>query len=275
MKSLKYIVVVLLVLAFSANANAQANFNVVYKVITSADNQLFLVTDNGTWKVDGQYIVRVDSVTVEKLKLANFDFPKPVLSFNHVSENPSWHGIFIVIVGILLCIALFILQRDSSLKDKQYMTTLRQQKRLMDLCFWVTGDIVLDCDLEQNFVEKITDSKLFFDLDGITFLSDSYLNQIHPDDKSMFQTQYQAILAAGHNRFQLMYRFSDNNGDWRWIVERGCVIERASNGEAKRIVTNLRDESELRREQNNLVRINHALEKKIAAIKVQEQANKN
>lgn len=263
----------LLLSIYSVNAVEKAEFNVVYKVITSADNQLFLVTDNGTWKVDGAFIVRVDSVTNNKLKLANLDFPKPVLSFNHVSDNPSWHGIFIIIVGILLCIALFILQRASSIKDKQYMTTLRQQKRLMDLCFWVTGDIVLDCDLEQNFVEKITDSKLFFKLEGITFLSDDYLNQIHPDDKSMFQTQYQAILAAGHNRFQLMYRFSDNKGDWRWIVERGCVIERKSNGEAKRIVTNLRDESELRREQNNLVRIIHALENKIANLKVQDQVN--
>lgn len=269
----------LLLLTGSCYLNAVTNENVisvVYKVIEGEDNQVYLVTDNGTWKIKQQYAVRMDRPNSIVIPISDLGLEKlGVVAFDTRQEN-NWNAIFILIVGVLLATSVFILQRSAHLKNKQYMTTLRQQKRLMDLCFWVTGDTVLDCDIELNYVEKVTNNDAFFELDGIPFLSQSYLQKIHPDDLAIFRGQYESILSAGNNSFQIMYRFSDGAGlgQWKWIVERGCVIERSETGQAKRIVTNLRDETELRREQNNLVRINHALEKKIRAnLKSAENSN--
>lgn len=254
-------------LVFNALAETSAinsPFSLVYKVISSNDHKLYLVTDNGTWLLQGDVATRIDSLKRQQVALKQDSIVKlPTQKDNHIA---SWNGVFILMTGVILGLIVFVLYRSANLKNKQYMVTLRQQKRLMDLCFWVTGDTVLDCDITQNYVEKVTDNKGFYAFDDIPFLSEKYLQQIHVDDRTLFRTQYEAVLSGGNNSYQMMYRFADGETNWKWIVERGCVIERSESGRATRVVTNLRDETELRREQNNLVRINHALERKLANV---------
>lgn len=261
MKKLLCLILCLVCFAVKSNVSDKP-FSIIYKVIEANDAQLYIVTDNGTWRLNGQTAIKIGANESLAVEISSKDFQQ--LKFPEVAiHEPNWNALFLFVVGALLASSVFLLQRAANIKNKQYMASLRQQKRLMDLCFWVTGDTVLDCDVELNYVEKVTNNDSYFQIDGMPFLNEAYRKRIHPDDLAMYRGQYESIMSSGNNSFQIMYRFDDLNGGWKWIVERGCVMERNADGQAKRIVINLRDETDLRREQTNLVRINHVLEKKI------------
>lgn len=63
-----------------------------------------------------------------------------------------------------------------------------------------------------------------------------WFQQMHPDDRaeSMASLQYQ--LEQGNEHIGLEYRVLHNDDDWHWIASTGKVVERDSEGQAKRML---------------------------------------
>lgn len=59
---------------------------------------------------------------------------------------------------------------------------------------------------------------------------------IHPDDVSEAARRFSAHVAGEADYYDAEYRILDKNGRWRWLFERGRVVERAGDGKAVRMV---------------------------------------
>lgn len=59
---------------------------------------------------------------------------------------------------------------------------------------------------------------------------------IHPDDLAATVRRYDDHLAGATDSYDAEYRIRDRKGRWRWLFERGRVVERASDGSALRMV---------------------------------------
>lgn len=59
--------------------------------------------------------------------------------------------------------------------------------------------------------------------------------QIHPDDVER-TLSYEALVDGRTGVYEAEYRIRTSAGGWRWILSRGCAVERGLDGRAKRIV---------------------------------------
>lgn len=60
--------------------------------------------------------------------------------------------------------------------------------------------------------------------------------RIHPDDVEEAQRNFAAHVAGRSDHYDAEYRIRTRGGEWRWLFERGRVVERAPDGAALRMV---------------------------------------
>ena len=69
---------------------------------------------------------------------------------------------------------------------------------------------------------------------------------VHPDDAASVKQMWEAHLAGKTPRYESEHRRRASDGSWRWILDRGKVVERAEAGNAVRITGTLTDITERR-----------------------------
>jgi PAS domain S-box-containing protein len=67
---------------------------------------------------------------------------------------------------------------------------------------------------------------------------DSY---VHPEDRASVTARLGAHLMGAEEFYQAEYRIRDRKGRWQWLIERGCVVERAADGAPLRMVAICRE----------------------------------
>jgi diguanylate cyclase (GGDEF)-like protein/PAS domain S-box-containing protein len=65
---------------------------------------------------------------------------------------------------------------------------------------------------------------------------ESWQALLHPDDRQMQQQAIAEHLKGGSATYKVEYRLRDASGAWRWILDRGKVIEWTADGRPRRVV---------------------------------------
>ena len=76
---------------------------------------------------------------------------------------------------------------------------------------------------------------------------------VHPDDAPRVKQMWQAHLAGKTSRYESQHRRRASDGSWRWILDRGKVVERAEGGNAVRITGTQIDITERRALEESLL----------------------
>ena len=58
---------------------------------------------------------------------------------------------------------------------------------------------------------------------------------LHPEDRDMVMKQVQAHLRGENERYESVQRLQHKTGTWRWVLDRGRVVERDAQGNALRV----------------------------------------
>ncbi|MCE2994283.1 MAG: PAS domain S-box protein [Cyclobacteriaceae bacterium] len=64
---------------------------------------------------------------------------------------------------------------------------------------------------------------------------------IHPEDRPNYLTSVERHLIKETEYYEVVYRFQLKNGNWRWVMERGQIVEFDGQGNALRTVGTLQD----------------------------------
>jgi PAS domain S-box-containing protein len=83
---------------------------------------------------------------------------------------------------------------------------------------------------------------------------------IHPDDRRIVDAAFDAHVLGGAARYDVEYRARTADGRWRWLQERGRVIERDPAGRPRRMVGTISDVTERREAQERQAHLGKRLE---------------
>lgn len=153
----------------------------------------------------------------------------------------SWAIVVVCFAGFALCGAatVFFYARRNTMK------MLRDSEERLKLSLWGSGDQLWDWVITNNQLYCQTDWQHLkqFPFDGLR--QQDGVTLIHEDDLPSVRNKLTQHIANHTDHFEATYRVFDNNGQWRWLLDRGKVVERDADGQAMRMTGTLKDVHEL------------------------------
>jgi PAS domain S-box-containing protein len=105
-----------------------------------------------------------------------------------------------------------------------------------DTVFWLWD---IDTDALPDMAESLR--RLGYPPDALPPLQSAWNGLIHPDDLPFNDAAYQSHARGETPVHESRYRVRDAAGQWRWLFERGRVVERLPDGQPRRMVGSLTD----------------------------------
>ncbi|MGO9121020.1 MAG: PAS domain S-box protein [Desulfomonilaceae bacterium] len=91
-----------------------------------------------------------------------------------------------------------------------------------------------------------------YTLDEIEPTLGFFLDLVHPDDKSRVMELLASTLKGQIDFFEVEFRVLAKSGEWRWIYDRGKIVERDGSGSAVRMAGTFMDNTERKRSEEDL-----------------------
>lgn len=137
-----------------------------------------------------------------------------------------------------------------------------------------SGDGVWDWDLQTNKVYYSHQWKamLGYDDNEIGTNLAEWVNRVHPDDLERAQTDINRHLEGETPVYINEHRLMCKDGQYKWVLDRGKVINRTDDGKPVRIIGTYTDITEIRRTSEALM---HAIEEKESLLRELQHRIKN
>jgi signal transduction histidine kinase/ligand-binding sensor domain-containing protein len=169
------------------------------------------------------------------------------------------------------CAALLLLAgyvgwrtRESLRRQAYAQRAVRASADRLKLALWGSGGELWDVDmrsgaiLRENRIEYLAAGT-----GGGARTMREYREYVHPDDLRGFESALVGHLKGENDFLEITYRSPDLQGEWRWLLTRGRVVERDAQGRALRLVGTTQDVSVLKRAEEQLRRLNEELESRV------------
>ncbi|WP_051275220.1 EAL domain-containing protein [Aestuariibacter salexigens] len=167
-------------------------------------------------------------------------------------EPPVWfHPNALIFYAFFSSLLLLYWFKQYSTRKKQQQAIKESEERLK-LTLWSSGDELWDWDLHQGqVIRSNTWGTLDFPQDDIRTNS-AYQANIHPNDIKRVQDTLNAHLKEETEHFETTYRAKTFKGEWIWLLDRGKVVRRDSNGQPLRMTGTLKNISHLKQAEEQL-----------------------
>ncbi len=157
------------------------------------------------------------------------------LSFE-IMELPWLTRQALLLYGVLICLFLFAIfyQEVRRRKHKQLaLEKIKESENRMEKALWASGQGFWDWHTNENIMLR-KNLDLLLGLKQEENNEEDFLNRIHTDDmKKLIQQRKE--LTQGADYFEVQYRAKNKTGEWRWISDRGRVINRDKNNKVIRV----------------------------------------
>ncbi|HVS51646.1 MAG TPA: PAS domain-containing protein [Opitutaceae bacterium] len=161
-----------------------------------------------------------------------FRFVRPDGTVRHIESHGylqrDEHGLPIRLVG---------LTRDIT-SDKQLEEKLQLAEQRWQLAIEASNDAVWDWDIPAGrvFHDERWARMLGYEPGELRGTIESWKALVHPDDLTANESEVQEHFAQGTPFYFHEVRMRAKNGEWRWILDRGKVVQRTADGRPIRMV---------------------------------------
>ncbi|SEQ28547.1 PAS domain-containing protein [Giesbergeria anulus] len=168
------------------------------------------------------------------------------------------------LLALTACVGLWLLQsrqqrawlvyvNNQTALDKQATALEERWQAVIN----ATNQGVWDWNTQTNqvFFSSVWKSMLGYADNEIGDQLDEWTLRLHPDDREQVYADLQPHLDGKVAFYQNTHRVRCKSGGYKWILDRGCVIERDSNGKPVRMVGIRTDVTEQREQQQRLQRL--------------------
>ncbi len=134
-------------------------------------------------------------------------------------------------------------------EQKRAEIALRSSEMRLETAIWGAGVGLYELDCPSGATRWLNDWCQRFDIepcDGPDHV-DRWDSNIHPEDLPAARARFSAHLEGREEYYDAEYRIRTLSGDWRWLFERGRVVERDAAGVALRLVGTCMDIDERKR----------------------------
>lgn len=129
------------------------------------------------------------------------------------------------------------------------------------------GDGIWDWDMATGkvFYSHRWKSMLGYEEDEIGSTADEWSSRVHADDLPRCRSTIEEHFSGRTPDFVLEHRMRSKDGSWRWIYDRGKVIERAEDGRPLRVIGTHTDITARKESEEAIVALNQRLQLAIEA----------
>ncbi|MGJ4854917.1 PAS domain-containing protein [Labrys sp. La1] len=144
---------------------------------------------------------------------------------------------------------------------------LRQSEMRWQFALYGSGDGVWDQNLETGevFYSHQWKAMLGYGEGEIGTSASEWSDRVHPEDLPYCQATIEAHLRGETPDFVFENRLLAKDGNWRWIYDRGKVVERAADGRALRIIGTHTDITARKEAESAILALNQRLQLAIEA----------
>ena len=144
---------------------------------------------------------------------------------------------------------------------------LRHSEMRWQFALYGSGDGVWDQNLETGevFYSHQWKAMLGYDQDEVGTSASEWSDRMHPEDLPRCRAIIEAHLRGETPDFAIENRLLAKDGNWRWIYDRGKVIERAADGRALRIIGTHTDITARKEAESAILALNQRLQLAIEA----------
>ncbi len=149
-------------------------------------------------------------------------------------------------------------------RQARVQETIRTSEERLKFALWGSGGELWDVDLRngailrENRLEHLAASRAT----SVQTVAE-YRPFVHPDDLHEFERSLAAHLKGEKAFLEISYRSQDIDGEWRWLLTRGSVVERTADGRGVRLVGTTQDITVLKRTEESLRKLNEELESRV------------
>ncbi len=148
---------------------------------------------------------------------------------------------------------LLVVWHDLSERQKAEERERQLQRRWL-LALEASGDGVWDWDLttDEMFFSPRWKSMLGYGADEIGHTLDEWLRRVHPEDRARTDNDVRRHLQGEAAQYVNEHRVLCRDGTWKWVLDRGMVVERHADGRPRRMIGTYADLTERRQMEQRL-----------------------
>ncbi len=155
----------------------------------------------------------------------------------------SWWAFLLYTVGFLLVLAVVIWQRQRRHALSRLVHRVQSVgKQRLNLALMGSGDGLWDWNIETGEIFRAHVAQMLGYEEselprGLEFRD----RLIHPEDREMLERRIREHLQGDTERLEVEYRMLHKDGGWRWVLDRGVVVERDTDGMPLRMAGTFKD----------------------------------
>lgn len=178
-----------------------------------------------------------------------------------ITSTPIFHdefrsasGSWVTFIGLLLSVFLAVLtwlvaDRTRALRQiRRINNQLQVSEQRWKFALEGAGDGVWDHDIAsgKNHVSARWKTLLGFEPEEMTEGIEAWASRIHPDDYPVVMKTMNDYLKGERSDYVVEHRMRCKDGSWKWVLERGMIVERDAAGTPVRMVGTTADISRMK-----------------------------
>ncbi|MEM8931151.1 MAG: two-component regulator propeller domain-containing protein, partial [Acidobacteriota bacterium] len=149
--------------------------------------------------------------------------------------------------ALLLASIVGFQMRRRRLAQRRVDEQIRISERRLELALLGSGDGLWDWDLRSDEIYRSHVAEMLGYLPGeLPSGRDFRIQLVHPEDLSKLEWALDACQTGELERVDMEYRVRDQWGRWRWVLDRGNVVERDRDGRPVRLAGTFKDMTALK-----------------------------
>ena len=188
----------------------------------------------------------------------------------NITILPSpWHTwwaylLYAALIGAIVLVVVYFRLKELA-AERQAATVITTSELQLSLALWGSGDQLWDWDKNVGLIQRknILSHFSFLSQQTLTGGLDELGVIIHSDDRQVFYQALAAHCRGEQDHFECTYRLKDKEGQWRWVLDRGKIVEFDARGEVTRFTGTLQDVHHIWLAKEQLRELNETLEQKV------------
>lgn len=175
-----------------------------------------------------------------------------------------WWGLAAVVGLLALTLGFLALLRREVARQTR---ALRESEERLRLALAAASQGMYDLDLTTGQVKISAEYATMLGFDPQTFrlTFDSWLDNLHPEDRPRVERAYDDYVAGRRAEYRIEFRQRTSGGRWKWILSMGKIQAYDGNGRPLRMLGTHTDIDALKAAQAALLELNATLESRVAA----------
>ncbi|MAZ65579.1 MAG: hypothetical protein CMF25_00525 [Kangiellaceae bacterium] len=174
--------------------------------------------------------------------------------------NPWMRALYLLLI-MGTCGFIVAQRRKFILAEKAARRSLQESEKRLKLALWGSGDQLWSWSIaESHRLKKLLGQPLETNYSSDADPFEEHLTQVHCDDKTNIEATLKSHIEGATDHVEATYRMRRDDGEWHWVLTRGKISERDSNGMPTRLSGTIKNIDKLKRIEQKLKLIAQAVE---------------